>query len=178
MFSGMHYWKYYRSIVKEILKLSPGSVLDVGCGPGDILAHLALEDGTVKFFGVDPSWGMVNAATGKARKKGLSERITVKKGSSRHVPFDARFDLIFSSMSFHHWKEKEASLRNLSRYLTETGRIMIFDLDRNQFPGMLPVLRRHTLSESACLDLRIGGFSTKVDHMHGTGLILFSIYRQ
>ena len=42
-FSGMHYWMYHRAVVREVLKLSPQSVLDVGCGPGDVLAHLAVE---------------------------------------------------------------------------------------------------------------------------------------
>ncbi len=177
-FSGMHYWMYHRAVVREVLKLSPQSVLDVGCGPGDVLAHLALENTSVQLFGVDPSEGMLRAARKKIARLGLTGRITVEPGSSRDIPFNSKFDLIISSISFHHWKERRSSLENLSKYLSERGRIVIFDLDREQFPGKLPLFRRHTLSEKESDKLEIEGFTTSVTHLEKSGLIILSLDRK
>ena len=177
-FSGMHYWKYYRAIAREVLRHSPESVLDVGCGPGDILAHLAAENASMHLFGVDPSEGMVNAARRNFARHGMSGRISAGLGSSRDIPFNSKFDLIISSISFHHWKDRGTSLENLSRYLTEKGRIIIFDLDRSQFPGKLPLFRRHTLSEEEGKTYSVEGFTTTVTHLHGTGLITLELNRK
>ncbi len=174
----MHYWKYYRAIVKEVLKFSPGSVLDVGCGPGDVLAHLATENATIRLFGVDPSEGMVRAARKKFARQGISGRTSVEIGSSRDIPFNAKFDLIISTISFHHWKDRGTSLENLSKYLSEKGSIVIFDLDRSQFPGRLPVFRRHTLSEAECENFSIEGFTATVIHLESTGLITLVLNRK
>lgn len=174
--SGLHYWKYYSAIVKEILKHSPQTVLDVGCGPGDVLTHIASESDTIQLYGIDPSESMVEAASRKFEKNGFQDRVKVSQGSSREVPFQLSFDLIISTFSFHHWKEQESSLENLSRYLSEKGRIIIFDLDRNQYPGKLPLLRRHSLSESFCRNLHIKGLSGEISHIWNSGLISYSLH--
>ena len=171
-FSGLHYWKYYKTIVREVLKLHPESVLDVGCGPGDILAHIAAENASVRLFGVDPSHGMINAARKKFAKRGLAGRVTVEPGSSRKIPFSPdKFDLIISSISFHHWKERKSSLENLSRHLKEKGRIIIFDLDREQLPGKLPIFRNHTLAETEEGEFEVEGFTTVKSKLDGSGLL-------
>ena len=176
--SGLHYWKYYRSIVDEILKFSPESIMDVGCGSGDILVHIASKNTSVRLFGVDPSPGMVKAANGKIARNGLQDRITIAQGSSRDIPFQSKFDLIVSSLSFHHWKEQASSLENLSRYLSDSGRIIIFDLDRNQYPGKLPILRRHTISESNSLNLKTDGLTKEIKPLGKSGLVSFILYSE
>ncbi len=178
-FSGLHYWKYYRAIVREVLKLQPESVLDVGCGPGDILAHIAAESESVRLYGVDPSRGMVKAARKKFDRGGLAGRVTIEPGSSRDIPFTLeKFDLIISSISFHHWKERKSSLENLSRYLKENGSIIIFDLDREQWPGKLPLFRNHTLKETEDGEFEVQGFNTVMSKLDGSGLLTLVLTRK
>ena len=62
--------------------------------------------------------------------------------------------------------------------VSEKGRIVIFDLDREQFPGRLPLFRRHTLSEKESDKLEIEGFTTSVTHLEKSGLIILSLDRK
>lgn len=103
------------------------SVLDVGCGSGDMLIALRRLKYSGALFGIDPSIHMINIS--KLRSKGLNIDFAI--GSSRIVPFKRKFDVIVSSLSFHHWKEKERSLRYLKSLLNGNGTIRIYEFEKN-----------------------------------------------
>lgn len=178
LFSGMSYWKYYRAVVNSISMLHPGSVLDVGCGPGDILVNLAQHDGNTELFGTDPSPQMIRAAEKKIRKKGLEGRITLKQGSSRNIPFQRKFDLVVSSFSFHHWMQKDESLNHLSGFVSDSGRIVMFELDRDQFPGKLPFVSAHTLSANMEKEFQVEGFQTDLKSIPHSGIMMLVFTRR
>ena len=54
--------------------LAPGSILDVGCGPGSISVGLAAAVAPGKFFGIDMEQSQLDRATVAAREAGLSQR--------------------------------------------------------------------------------------------------------
>ena len=119
----------YNFIIREISARNPGKVLDVGTGPAAAAIGIALRLRKSKVCAVDPSPYMVKIA--KKNAAGIIN-IEIKEGSSRQIPFTDKFDIIYSSISFHHWKEKEQSLRYLAGKLRKGGRILIYELDRDK----------------------------------------------
>ena len=111
--------------------IRPGeTVLDVGCGTGSLtfLAKLAVgQSGTVS--GIDLAPGMIRLASEKAKRAGL--KIDFQAASIDEIPYpDKSFDLVTSSMMFHHLpvKIKEKGLVEIHRVLKPWGRVFISDI--------------------------------------------------
>lgn len=104
---------------------APGRVLDVGCGTGSLVRRLALRcPGAVELEGVDPAPGMVEVATGAADDR----RVHFSVGFAERLPYpDASFDLVLSTVSFHHWEDQEAGLRECARVLAPGGHLVLTD---------------------------------------------------
>lgn len=120
--------RFYRFVVQTLNEQGFSSVLDIGCGPGIVLLKITtLHKG--EFYGIDPSPQMVSIATGKADKLGLSDKVKFEVGSSRSIPGSTNFDIIYSSLSFHHWKDRERSLKDILERLNHNGKIMIFEVE-------------------------------------------------
>ena len=151
----------YNFIIREISARNPETVLDVGTGPAAAAIGLALRLGKSKVYAVDPSPYMVKIA--KKDAAGIMN-IEIKEGSSRHVPFTEKFDIIYSSISFHHWKEKQQSLRYLAGRLSKSGRILIYELDRDKLNFIEKLfVGRHSITvrevKEACIgNLRVDGY--------------------
>ena len=117
-----------------------GRVLEVGCGPGHLSARLAHRGLVVT--GVDPDPAMIERArptpSGPHTMRGLDRRSS--RGTWPRLPFpDASFDLVVSTLSLHHWADKQAGLTEIARVLCPGGRALVWDLR----PGVVP-LHRHT----------------------------------
>jgi ubiquinone/menaquinone biosynthesis C-methylase UbiE len=100
----------------------PAAVLDVGCGTGRLLreAHRRWPDATV--VGVDISPGMI----AEARRRATYGQFVV--GPAEHLPLESEsVDLALSTMSFHHWTDKEAGVREVARVLKTDGRFILAD---------------------------------------------------
>lgn len=104
-------------------------VLEVGCGTGvlSILSKLAAgEAGEVK--GIDIAPAMIARAQQKADKAKL--KIGFKTASIDELPYaDNHFDLVISSMMFHHLPVdiKKKGLEEIYRVLKEKGRFFLCD---------------------------------------------------
>ena len=177
-FSGMSVWKPYRQIIDFIKARKPVRLLDVGCGPGDILLHLAGEMPDASLWGIDPSTQMVKIAEKRAAKLGLSGRVTVAEGSSRKFDLPGKFDMIISSFSFHHWNEKKQSLEYLLQRLTDDGTLAIFDADSDGLYGHLPLIRKHALSERFAEGLTFTGYETTIEHSGDRRLLIVSFRKK
>ncbi len=120
--------KFYNFIVSDLLRYKWDKILDVGTGPGillDILAKRAIDK---SIFAVDPSKYMVKLAI----KKNINNKnVKIALGSSRAIPFKTKFNIIFSSLSFHHWADRVSSIRYLSSKLERNGQIFIYEFVRN-----------------------------------------------
>jgi ubiquinone/menaquinone biosynthesis C-methylase UbiE len=125
----------------EILEIIPWRghemVLDVGCGRGLLLIGAARRLTTGKAIGVD-RW-VAGALTGNrpeavrhnALLEGVSERVEVKDGDVRQLPFaDASFDAVLSNFVVHEVKsraEREQVLREMVRVIKPGGRLVLVD---------------------------------------------------
>jgi len=100
---------FYREITAEIAsKVSSGKILDIGTGPGYIPIEVARASQNAEIKAIDISSAMVMIARRKAEEAGLSQRVQFEYGSAEHIPYgDGYFDLVVSTLSFHHWANRK-----------------------------------------------------------------------
>ncbi len=173
-FSGLATWKMYRQIIQDVVRNHPSRLLDVGCGPGDILVRIAGEIRDASIMGIDPSPDMVRLASRKIRKKGLSGRVSVGLGSSREPGTAEKFDMIMTSFSFHHWANREQSLSALLELLGSNGVLTIYDMNSAGLYGKMPIVRKHALSPDDIKKLQVEGFSQEVRYSSDSRLVMLS----
>ncbi|HDK42298.1 MAG TPA: class I SAM-dependent methyltransferase [Candidatus Pacearchaeota archaeon] len=104
-------------------------ILDIGCGTGLLsLKFLKVAECTIN--GIDLSEDMLNIWKEKIDKLGLSNQVEIKLGDAANLEFeDSSFDIIASTVTLHHVKEKQAPLNTIYRLLKPKGRFVIGDLD-------------------------------------------------
>jgi ubiquinone/menaquinone biosynthesis C-methylase UbiE len=136
----------YRRFARDIADVAPkdATVLDVGAGPGVLLAELARLRPDLSLTGIDLSPDMVTAAS---RNLGpYAERATVSVGDVADLPLaDRSFDLITSSFSSHHWDEPEAAVLELARVLRPGGQVAIYDFRFAPFDRLTAAARAGSL---------------------------------
>jgi SAM-dependent methyltransferase len=137
----------YSKIVKpreaeRLLDLVPWcgleQVLDVGCGRGLLLVSAARRLTAGRAVGVDVWRGLQlsgnspQAVEDNARRAGVAERVEVKDGDARSLPFpDASFDVVLSSLVLHNIPrraERRQAVREIARVLKPGGRVAILDV--------------------------------------------------
>ncbi|KAK8084471.1 trans-aconitate 2-methyltransferase [Apiospora hydei] len=109
------------------LALEPGMrVLDVGCGPGNLTAHLADvvgEHGSV--VGIDPSAERIALAqetvVGAGKNKNLAFHVGCAEDLSRFP--DASFDVLYCNSTLHWVADQPRALREFGRVLKTGGRL-------------------------------------------------------
>jgi len=121
------------------------AVLDVGCGPGALTVLAGLAAGRKgSAAGIDLAPRMIERARRKAKRIGLE--IDFRVASVDDIPWpDGSFDLVISSMMFHHLpvRIKEAALLEIHRVLKPEGRLFLYDFavpSPLTFPLMLLLL--------------------------------------
>lgn len=124
--------RLYAFIIDDIGKNELGSILDVGTGPGRVPIMLAKNGCAKRIYAIDPSPNMIKIAKSKSKDLG----IVFAEGSSRNIPFKNKFDLIISSLSFHHWQDKEGSLDYLKKFLNRNGEIRIYEHEKEKLSGI------------------------------------------
>lgn len=110
-------------IVRVAWREAPSArvLLDVGCGTGRLLERLHVAYPQARLLGVDPAPGMARVA---ARKPGLLATV----GASEALPFaSGSVDLLFTTMSFHHWADQRRGLAEACRVLAPGGRLLLAD---------------------------------------------------
>jgi ubiquinone/menaquinone biosynthesis C-methylase UbiE len=112
---------------EEIAGGPPHDILDAGCGTGRLLEAAAQRWSGTRLTGIDPSEGMIAQARGKHEG---DTRFTFKLGDAAALPLEpAAFDAAFSTISFHHWSDQAAGVRELARVLRPGGLFVLADID-------------------------------------------------
>ncbi|HTX43228.1 MAG TPA: class I SAM-dependent methyltransferase [Methanocella sp.] len=164
---------YYESVAAQVLeRAAAGRVLDIGTGPGRLPIAIASRNKYIRVTGLDLSADMVKIAARRAAKKGLAN-VDFKVGSAGELPFgDREFDLVISTLSFHHWKEPGKALDEAYRVLREGGEAWIYDIPKKANPRVWDDLKRrygflaptlmycHTFTEPFYDENKLAGVAT------------------
>lgn len=108
------------------------SILDLGCGSGEVTHHLATLAANGKVIGMDQSKAMIEHANHQfPDQKNLSFTI----GDAAHFSYDEKFDIITSFNALHWVEDHRAILNSCKAALTPSGQIFfLMAYGRNESP--------------------------------------------
>lgn len=114
--------------IKQHIPLTAGmDALEFGCGTGLVTFHLL--DRLRQVTAMDSATGMLDVLRQKADTLGARNVETCHNATSIPQLAERRYDLIYSSMVFHHVPQIEPVLHALIRALRPGGYLAIADLD-------------------------------------------------
>jgi SAM-dependent methyltransferase len=104
-------------LLADLAGVAPGQrVLDVGSGPGSLIAELVHRVGAPNVTAIDPSEPFVLAA--RARNPGVD----VRHGSAEALPFaDRAFDAALAQLVVHFMSDPVAGITEMARVTRERG---------------------------------------------------------
>jgi SAM-dependent methyltransferase len=112
-------WMY--TLQAHLQDLSVIRILDLGCGTGRFSEALSVYF-KAEVVGIDPSAKMLE----RAREKQSSGRVQYQRGSAEAIPLpSASVDLIFMSMSYHHFSNRALAARECRRVLRAQGVVFV-----------------------------------------------------
>ena len=136
-----------RHITSKLGQIEGKTVVECGCGTGQLLASIA-ELGA-RSYGFDISEGMVDLARKTLAKAGLNDRVTIETMTLEHTRYaDDTFDLVVGVAVLHHTDLLE-SREEVRRILKPGGRGLFFEPMRGNpvislFRSLTPRLRTPT----------------------------------
>lgn len=151
----------YRGLARDAARAIPGkgTVLDVGTGPGVLLAELARLRPDLELIGVDLSADMVSVA--QQNLAPYAPRATARVADVAALPLpDGSIDLAVSSLSSHHWADIDAAVAELARVLRPGGTAYVYDMWLAPFGALTAAARSRSLfagSPPRRSMVRIGG---------------------
>jgi len=110
------------------------SVLDLGCGPGQILIMMARRWPAMRITGIDAAPAMIAKARGDAANASVDLSLDVLRigpeGAARLPYADASFDLVTCNSVLHHLADPLAAFDEMARVAKPEGAVLIRDLAR------------------------------------------------
>lgn len=133
----------------DLAEVRPGQrALDVGCGPGALIAELVGRLGPESVTGIDPSEPFVAAA--RQRFPGVE----IRTGAAEDLPFeDDSFDRVLAQLVVHFMADPVAGLREMGRVTARNGLVAACVWDHGGGTGPLSPFWRAARD----LDPSVGG---------------------
>ena len=120
---GSHARTLYPILLEQLAQIPHRSVLDVGCGTGELLRKVGDRFPETARAGLDLSEQMLTVARGK-----LGEGVELVLGDAERLPFaDGRFEVLLCCDSFHHYPNPEAAVDEFARVLQPGGILLLAD---------------------------------------------------
>jgi arsenite methyltransferase len=120
-----------RRATLRALELQPGErVLDIGCGPGYLVAEMAQVVGADGFVqGIDPSPSMLALAAARERPSGAAD-VELTEADALSLPVAASsFDVAVSTQVYEYVADVPGALAEARRVLRAGGRLAVLDTD-------------------------------------------------
>lgn len=119
---------FKRRLLDQAAPADGDRVLDVGCGTGTLAIEALRREPRVEMTGLDGDPVVLSRARAKAGAAGADVRFD--QALSDRMPYaDASFDVVLSSLFFHHLvrEVKERTIREIARVLRPGGRLHVAD---------------------------------------------------
>ena len=119
---------FFDRVQRRVLELAkrqnqPEAILDVGCGTGRLLRKAKLQWESAKLIGVDAAQKMIEQATQ------LFPDAEFHVSMAEALPLaDKSVDLVFSTLSFHHWANQAKGISEVARVLRPNGLFILADI--------------------------------------------------
>ena len=114
-------------IIERIENAEEKTALEIGCGTGLFTTRLSKVLKEVACF--DTSEGMIQVLKEKIQKDNIKNISIYSEDILNNKDFYGKFDIVYSSMVFHHIVDIDKEFQLLSKLLKKDGQIMIIDLD-------------------------------------------------
>ena len=112
-----------------------GNILDIGCGPGDVMLRLAAASPSVRITAIDGSNAMIELARKAVQRAGLQQRVTTLHGYVPGLPLEEHsFDAILSKDLLHHLPDPMVLWSEARRLGRRGAAIYVMDLIRSESP--------------------------------------------
>ena len=123
---------FFKRVQNAVLDIISGlqphrlRLLDVGCGTGALLRRAAERFPEGELYGVDPAPEMVRVARELIPP---NSQLHFVQAAAQSLPFpDSHFDVVASTVSFHHWGDQSQGLGEASRVLVPGGFFVLADM--------------------------------------------------
>jgi len=133
--------KYIEGMISSINLESRSKILDVGCGPGELVVSLFKSDYEV--WGIDISEGMINEAKTNLEENGIKKPENLSTGDIENLEFkDDFFNVVIASGVIEYQKTDNKALLELKRVLCPKGYLIINVTNRYAYINWLDNLYR------------------------------------
>lgn len=144
---GHYYPKVISWFFEHVLaRISPASVLEVGCGTGHLLDYVCQKSGA-KGSGVDLSAYLAERTAERFPQYDISS------ADGRSLPFENNsFDLVYIATVLVHADEPEQIVREMARVVRPGGMVALLDQDFETavlYPASSPTLTRRVLNAAS-----------------------------
>lgn len=116
--SWFSFWFRRNFMLKKVLKECDGSLLDVGCGLGELLSLYLKDNQSKEVWGIDINQHCVEYCCLK--------ELPVIKGDAENIPFyNDNFDCVICSHVLEHLKNPDKAIKEMHRVLKPKGKLII-----------------------------------------------------
>ncbi len=153
------YWKVLETLAESAAPRDGETVLDIGCGTGNVISLLRAGCPGARVCGVDPAGNMVRLVGERFRDDSMVE---IREGEGTSIPYpEGYFDCVVSNLALHHVLPQERPLcaAELARVLKPGGRLVYSDLfwdiqgERDDPERMREVIEELTAYALHCLEI-------------------------
>lgn len=136
-----------KKVISKLKDFNPkGTLVDIGCGSGNLIIQIAESFPDLNLIGIDIASEILEFAKKRALDRSLGKRIEFKIGNVEKLPFsNESIDFIISTFSLHHWVNPLKGFNEIHRVLKRDGTLLIFDFRRDSrrfFYGFLTFITK------------------------------------
>ena len=129
---NLNHGRVYRWGLGYISTAPDSTILDVGCGGGEVVRLIATQVPKGNVYGVDHSLEMVRLSKRVNRSLIESGRVEISHGSVSSLPYsDEMFDAVTAFETIQFWPDLSGDLREVKRVLKPRGEFLVV----NRYPG-------------------------------------------